>query len=74
MVNDNFICALAKQKRTLSKKQQEGDLDKCWMEVFHCTTIIEKRTHTDVSSFLMDCDLLFHFVYNSFESLGIVNC
>lgn len=29
MVNDNFICALAKQKRTLSKKRQKGDLDKC---------------------------------------------
>lgn len=29
MVNDNIICALAKQKRVLSKKQQEGDLDKC---------------------------------------------
>ena len=29
MVNDNIICALAKQKRTLSKTQQKGDLDKC---------------------------------------------
>ena len=29
MVNDNIICALAKQKRALSKKQQKGDLDKC---------------------------------------------
>lgn len=29
MVNDNFICVLAKQKSVLSKKQQKGDLDKC---------------------------------------------
>jgi len=29
MVNDNFICALGKQKRVLSKKQQKGDLDQC---------------------------------------------
>jgi len=29
MVNDNFICALGKQKRVLSKKQQKDDLDKC---------------------------------------------
>ena len=29
MGNDNIIYALAKQKRTLSKKQQKGGLDKC---------------------------------------------
>jgi len=29
MVNDNIICALAKQKRTLSKKRQKGHPDKC---------------------------------------------